>query len=53
MSRNAVLIILVLLLLFGGGPYFYAGERGPYYSGVGLGGIVLIVVLLYVLGVRL
>jgi hypothetical protein len=44
---NALLIIIVLLLLFGGGG-FYLG--GPAIGGGGLGLILVICLLIYVMG---
>jgi hypothetical protein len=45
-AMDLILIILVLLLLFGGGfGYSRYGHRG----GIGIGGILLIVLILYLL----
>ena len=43
---DLILIIIVLVLLFGGGGGYYAyGPRG----GIGIGGILLIVLVIYLL----
>ncbi len=43
---DLLLIILVLLLLFGGGLGFH---QWGYHGGIGIGGILLIVLLVYLL----
>lgn len=45
---TALLIILVLLLMAGGG--FYAGAQ-PIHLGGGLGTVLVVVLVLYLLGV--
>ena len=44
---NTLLLIIVLLLLFGGGG-FYLG--GPVYGGSGLGLVLLICLIIYLMG---
>jgi hypothetical protein len=44
---NPLVLIIILLLLFGGGG-FYIG--GPVYGGSGIGLILLICVIVYLLG---
>ena len=44
---NPLLLIIILLLLFGGGG-FYIG--GPVYGGSGLGLVLLICVIIYLMG---
>ena len=46
-SMNPLLLIIVLILLFGGGG-FYVG--GPTYSGGGLGLVLFICLILYLMG---
>ena len=41
---NIILIVLILLLLFGGGIGF---SQWGYRGGIGIGGILLIVLLVY------
>lgn len=43
---DLILILLIVLLLGGGGFGFY---RGGYYGGIGIGGIVLVVLALYLM----
>ena len=45
---NLVILIIILVLLFGGGG-FYLG--GPSHGGIGLVGVLVIVLVLYLLGV--
>jgi hypothetical protein len=45
---NLILIILVIFLLFGGG--FGYHQWGPS-GGIGIGGIILLILILYLLGV--
>ncbi|MCW6510068.1 DUF3309 family protein [Lichenifustis flavocetrariae] len=44
-----LLIIVILVLLFGGGGYY--GHRAGYYGtgGIGIGGIVLILIIVWLL----
>jgi len=44
---NALLIILVLLVLLGGGGFYYGG---PVYGGSGIGLILLICLVVYLVG---
>ena len=44
---NTLLLIIVLLLLFGGGG-FYLG--GPVYGGSGLGLVLLICLIIFLMG---
>lgn len=46
-AMNPLLLIIVLLMLFGGGGY-YAG--GPAYGGGGIGLIVLVCFVIYLMG---
>ena len=56
---TVILVIVVLVLLFGGGSYFYGqpGEGGtpnyPYrnFALPGIGGVLVILLVLYLLGV--
>jgi len=45
-AMDLILIIIVLLLLFGGG---FGYSRYGYRGGMGIGGILLIVLILYLL----
>lgn len=47
MSMNILLVLLVLLLLFGGGGFYFGG---PAVGGSGLGLILLICVIVYLMG---
>jgi len=53
MNRNLLILILVILAFAWGGPYYYGGERGPYYGGIALGCVWLVILVLSLLGVRL
>ncbi|HWA85896.1 MAG TPA: hypothetical protein VG710_06720 [Opitutus sp.] len=44
---NLILLILVLLLLFGGGGFYFGG---PAYGGGGLGLVLLICLIVYLMG---
>ncbi len=44
---NPILLILVLLLLFGGGGFYYGG---PNYGGSGLGFVMIVCLVVYLLG---
>jgi hypothetical protein len=46
-TMNPLLLIIILILLFGGGG-FYLG--GPVYGGSGLGLILLICLIVYLMG---
>ena len=47
---NLLLIILVILLLFGGGGFYGYSTLGPGFGGgIGLGGILLIILVVYLL----
>jgi len=47
-----VVVLLIVLLVFGfGGPYYVGGpDRGPVYGTGGLGLVLLVLVVLYLLG---
>jgi hypothetical protein len=47
---SLLLLIIVLFLIFGGGGYWVGGDRGPYYGGIGIGGVLLILLILYAIG---
>jgi hypothetical protein len=47
---SLLLIIIVLILIFGGGGIGYR-TYGPMGGGIGFGGILLIILVLYLLGV--
>lgn len=47
MSIQLIVLIIVLLVLFGGGLGY---ARGPVWGGSGVGLVILIVVVLYLLG---
>lgn len=49
----AVLVILIALALFGGGGFY--GYQGGYYGaggfgGISIGGVVLVLIVLYLIG---
>ena len=44
---NLLLVLLVLLLMFGGGGYYYGG---PVYGGSGIGLIIVVGLVIYLLG---
>ena len=46
-AMNPLLIILVLVLLLGGGGFYYGG---PVYGGSGIGLILVICLVVYLLG---
>jgi len=46
-SMNLILALLVLCLLFGGGGFYFGG---PYIGGGGIGLIVLICLVIFVMG---
>ena len=46
-TMNLLLIILLLLLLFGGGGFYFGG---PAIGGSGLGLVLLIVLVIYLMG---
>jgi len=43
---DLILIIIVILLIFGGG---FGYNRWGYHGGIGIGGILLIVLIVYLL----
>ncbi len=45
---SILLIVIVLLIIFGGGGYWHSNFQG---AGIGLGGVLLILLVLYLLGV--
>jgi hypothetical protein len=47
LSMNPLLLILILLLLFGGGGFYFGG---PVVGGSGLGLILLIALVIYLMG---
>lgn len=48
-TMNTILIILILLLIFGGGLGFHKG--GIRGGGISVGGVLLLILVLYLLGV--
>jgi hypothetical protein len=48
-----LILVFVLVLLFGGGGYYGStvGWRPAYYGGFGLGSLLLVLLVLYLLGV--
>ena len=44
-----LILLIILLVVLGGGGGYYA--RGPMGGGIGLGGILIIIFVLYLLGV--
>lgn len=46
-TMNLLLIVVVLLLLFGGGGYYYGG---PGYGGGGLGLVLVVCLIIYLMG---
>jgi hypothetical protein len=49
-AMSLLIIIIILILLFGGGGIGYR-SYGPMGGGIGLGGILVIILILYLLGV--
>ena len=44
---NPLILIVILLLLFGGGGFYFGG---PVYGGSGLGLILLVCLIIYLMG---
>ena len=50
MSLPVILLIIVLVLVFGGGGYYSYGNYGPAFGGgIGLVGILVIILVIYLL----
>jgi hypothetical protein len=47
LRMNLLLILVVLILLFGGGGFYYGG---PVYGGSGIGLILVICLIVYLMG---
>lgn len=45
-----LIVILILLLLFGGGGGYYLGGSA-YHGGIGIGGVLILIFILYALGI--
>ncbi len=46
-AMNPLLLILVLLLIFGGGGFYFGG---PVFGGSGIGLILLVALIIYLMG---
>ena len=50
MSLPVILLIIVLVLVFGGGGYYSYGNYGPAFGGgVGIVGLLVIILVVYLL----
>ena len=50
MSLPVIILIIVLVIAFGGGGYYAGGNYGPYYGGgIGLVGLLVIILVVYLL----
>jgi hypothetical protein len=50
MSLSVILLIIVLVIVFGGGGYYGYGNYGPAFGGgIGIVGLLVIILVVYLL----